>query len=492
MENAARACAVAIARRFPASRRPIVLCGAGNNGGDGLALARILADWNAGVRPAVVVRGDRERYSPESRENLELLLRAGAEVVFARGEKVLEALGASADLAIDALFGVGLSREIEGEALEALGWLAGSPLPSVAIDLPSGLHADTGAWLGPVLEPDLVVTLGLPKLGLALRPLASETLVGDLGIPWSCVEEARLRAWMWTPGAAARRLPRRPLEGHKGTFGHVFVIAGSLGKTGAACLAAEGALRAGAGLVTVAVPASQQPIVAAKLTEAMTQALPERGDGCLDAAAAGELVREAARRDALVIGPGLGLAEHTVQAVVAVLAAARVPAVVDADALSAFAGRPEALRGPGARVLTPHPGEFARLLDRTMDAVLADRVGSALALARASGAVVVHKGARSVIAAPDGEVRVNPTGGPGLASGGTGDVLAGVIGALLGAGVPAFDAAALGAWLHGDAGASLGNVGVLAGEVARAIPGAWRRLAAPESESGDDLLRRFP
>ncbi len=492
LENAARACAAAIRRRFPAARRPLVLCGGGNNGGDGLALARVLADWDAAVRPAVAVLGERERYSPEARENLDLLHRSGAEILFVRGEKELEALGASADLAVDALFGVGLSRAIDGSAAEALRWLARARLQSVAVDLPSGLSADTGAWLGPELAPDLVVTLGLPKLSLALRPLAAEIRVADLGIPWSCIEEASVRCWLWTAAAAARRLPPRPLTAHKGTFGHVLVVAGSLGKTGAACLAAEGALRAGAGLVTAAAPASQQPILAQKLTEAMTQALPERGDGCLDAAAVGELVASAAGRDALVVGPGLGTAPHTLRAVEALLAAARVPAVVDADGLAAFAGRPEGLRGPAPRVLTPHPGELARLLGRTTEAVLADRVGAARDLARASASVVVHKGARSVIATPAGDVRVNPTGGPGLATGGTGDVLAGVIGALLGSGLAPFDAAALGAYLHGAAVEPLGEVGVLAGDVARAIPDAWRRLATHETGDGDDLLRRFP
>lgn len=493
METAARACALGVRARWPQSRRPLVLCGGGNNGGDGLAAARILADWDARVRPIAAVLGSAERYSPEARENLELLARSGVQIVQARVERDVRPLLAEADLVVDALLGVGVSRPVEGLIGDLLALLADAAIPVVAVDLPSGTSSDTGAALGPEPRADLVVTLGLPKLGLALRPRAARVVVADIGLPWSSVEAARIRQALWTPSAAARRLPARPLEGHKGTFGHVLVVAGAVGTTGAACLAADGALHGGAGLVTVAIARAAQPVVAAKLTEAMTLPLDDRDTGALHPSALAALRAAVAARDVVVIGPGIGRAPGTVEVVRALLAETRAPAVVDADALNAFEGDADALRAPGPRVLTPHPGELARLLGRTTDAVQADRVGAARELARRSGAVVLLKGARSVIAQPDGEVRINPTGGPGLATGGTGDVLAGVAGALLAAGLAPFDAAALGAWLHGAAIGPLGDVGARAGDVARGLPDAWRALAARRDVlDGDDLGRPFP
>ncbi len=493
MENAARACALGVRQQWPGVRRPLVLCGGGNNGGDGLALARILADWDPRVRPSAAVLGSAERYSPEARENLELLARSGVQIVQLRAERDVRPLLAEADLVVDALLGVGVSRPVEGLVRELLALLVDCAVPVAAIDLPSGTSSDTGAALGPEPRTDLVLTLGLPKLGLALRPRAARTRVADIGLPWRCVEATSIRQTLWTPPAAARHLPARLLEGHKGTFGHVLVVAGAVGTTGAACLAADGALHAGAGLVTVAIARAAQPVVASKLTEAMTLPLDDAASGALHPAALESLRAAVATRDVLVIGPGVGRAPATVEVVRALLAATRAPAVVDADALNAFEGDAAGLRGPGARVLTPHPGELARLLGQSTEAVQADRVGAARELARRSGAVVLHKGARSVIAHPDGLVRINPTGGPGLATGGTGDVLAGVVGALLAAGLTPFDAAALGAWLHGAAVGPLGDVGVRAGDVARGIPDAWRALAARRDElDGDDLGRPFP
>ena len=493
MENAGRAVALAVRQQYSGARRPLVVCGAGNNGGDGFVIARVLRDWDDRIHPAVAVLGDRARYSPEARENLELLMSSGAEVIFPEGEKDLLTVVRSADLVIDALFGLGLSRPVEGFPAEVLRMLAGQAREVVAVDLPSGSSADTGAPMGVELPTSVVVTLGLPKLGLAVRPLAATVLVADIGLPWGAVEAVSVRQRVWTAQAARSRLPARPAGGHKGSFGHVLVVAGSEGKTGAACLAADGALRAGAGLVTVAAPRALHDSFEAKLKEAMSHPLEDAGSAALIPAAVEALLREAATRDALVVGPGLGRSPGTVEALERLLSSARTPAVVDADGLNAFGGRPEALRGPGPRMLTPHPGEMARLLSRETGEVQRDRVAAARELAARSGAVVVLKGARTVTAAPDGEVRVNPTGGPGLATGGTGDVLAGAAGALLAAGLSPFEAGALAAYLHGLAAEPLGSVGVLAGEVARELPAAWRRLAeTPEAAHERDLLRRFP
>ena len=476
MENAGRAVARAARSRFPASRRPLVVCGGGNNGGDGFVVARTLAA-DPGVRPMVVSLGDPARHSRESRDNLDQLTSAGHEVASTRDPAAIRALAARADLLIDAVFGVGLSRPIEGELRAVLETLAALPLPRVAVDVPSGISSDTGLPLGAECPADLVVTFGLPKLGLALRPLEAQILVAEIGFPRESLAAAGVCQWMLRPEGAAALLPARPLEGHKGRFGHVLVVGGGEGKAGAAALSAHGALRSGAGLVTVASPRSVYAILAIKLTEAMTLPLADEGRGVLLETALADLLREARARDVLVVGPGLGRDPSTERAVHGLLAQLERPAVVDADALNAFEGRAEALRGPAPRVLTPHPGEAARLLGSATSEVQADRAAAARELARRTHACVVLKGARSAIALPDGTLLVNPTGGPALAAGGSGDVLSGTIGALLAQGLDAFEAAALGTYLHGRAGEGA-RMGRLASEVADAIPAAWHALAA--------------
>ncbi len=492
METAGRGVALAVRRYFPASRAPLVVCGGGNNGGDGFVAARVLREWDDRVRPRVVALGDRRRYSPEASQNLELLESSSIEVTFLERGKELEGSLSGCDLAIDALFGVGLSRPVEGQHAELLEVLANAACSLVSVDLPSGISSDTGAPLGPELEPELIVTLGLPKLGLAVSPFAGEIVVADIGLPLAALDAVPIRQCVWTRTAARARLPRRPETAHKGSFGHLLIVAGSEGKTGAACLAAEGALRAGAGLVSVAAPRALSAVFAVKLTEAMSLPVDDAGSAAFVPASVEVLVREAAARQAIVVGPGVGRLPETVRAVRSLLAASQVPSVVDADGLNAFEAEPEALRSSGRRVLTPHPGEMARLLGRTARDVQADRVGAARELAERSGCSVILKGARSIIASASGELRINPTGGPVLATGGTGDVLAGVVGALLAAGLEAIDAAALGAWLHGAAAARLGRVGATAGDVAARLPDAWRDLQQTPEPDRDELLLRFP
>jgi NAD(P)H-hydrate epimerase len=496
MENAGRAVALAARRRFSASRRPLVVCGSGNNGGDGFVVARTLHDWDTAVRPRVACLGDPQRASEETRVNFELLLSSGAETVAVASGKEIETLLEGADMVIDAVFGVGLTRPVEGTLRDILEALEHAPLPVLALDVPSGISSDTGARLGAELTPDLIVTLGLPKLGLAVRRFAAETLVADIGLP--AAPGAEIRQHLLTPEAVCARLPARPAGGHKGSFGHVLVIAGSEGKTGAAALAASGALRAGAGLVTAAAPRRLNPILEVKLTAPMTLAVGGPEALAFEEDAVEDLLREAAARDAAVVGPGLGRAPATLRALERLLARLEAPAVVDADGLFPFAERPEALRGPGVRILTPHPGEMSRLLGRSSAAVQADRAGAARELAARSGAIAVLKGERTIVAAPDGALAINPTGGPTLASGGTGDVLAGMIAALLAQGLTPADAAVTGVYLHGLAADLLGGAGVghSADEVAERVPAAWARVReagarAAGAEDGADLLRRF-
>jgi len=489
MESAGRAVAEAIARRYPEKCRPLVACGSGNNGGDGYVIARVLASQGRGVVPRVLEPARLERQSPESKANRDLLAAAGIECLRAEGATEIRAALAGCDLIVDAVFGVGLDRPIEGTAALLLRELAGSRLPIVAVDLPSGMSSDTGLPLGFALEPELTVTLGLPKLGLGLAPSAGEVLVADIGLPSDSIERANVRAHMLTRAAARAFLPSRPLGGHKGTFGHALVVGGALGKTGAALLAAHGALRAGIGLVTLAAPRSLVPIFASQLAEAMCLVLEDSGSGELAAAHAPEIRREAEARDALVLGPGLGQSEGAAVLARELVTKVGVAAVVDADALNAFAGALDSLRASAPRILTPHPGEAARLLGSDTAAVQADRAGAARALASRSNAVVVLKGARTVVANPAGELSINLTGGPGLAAGGSGDVLAGVLGALLARGLTAWDAARLGVHLHGLAGDLGPAQGGLASELAARLPSAWQSLASEEAANEPGTLR---
>jgi NAD(P)H-hydrate epimerase len=332
------------------------------------------------------------------------------------------------------------------------------------------------------------LTLCRPKPCLVLEPAASHAgpwRVLDIGIPDEAVAAERSDLeWLDAEGASGL-VPVRPLDAHKGTMGHLLAVAGSRGKAGAAAILARAALRSGVGLVTVAAPRSVQPIVAGAAIEVMTEPLAETRTGTLGRAAAGVALRLLAARDALALGPGLGTEVGTRAAVVALLAGRKAPAVLDADGLNAFASNGRAgtrLRaGRHPLVLTPHPGEAARLLRATSGEIQSDRLGSARRLASDTGAIVVLKGRHTIVAREDGMASVNPTGNAGMATGGTGDALTGVIGALLARGLSGFDAARLGTYVHGAAGdlvaARLGEDGLIAGDLIDALPQAWSALA---------------
>lgn len=493
MARAGRAAFEAIRRRFASvwAGRVVLLCGPGNNGGDGFVVARHLVE-GGGRAVRVVLVGRRGQVKGDAAGALAELDRAAPGLLVEAPDEATFAAalaGGPPDLAVDALFGTGLGRPLSGAYAAAVGWLNGLDAPVVAIDLPSGVHAGTGAVLGTAVRARLTVTFGLAKLGLALHPgaeLAGTVEVLDIGHPAALLAAApgdRLLDPDELAPAVRRLLPRTP-AGHKGTYGHVLVVAGAQGTAGAAALAALGALRAGAGLVTVAAPASLRPALEAKLWEAMVRPLPEGPDGAVDASAVPLLLDLAAARDAVVLGPGL--TAHAGAAAVVRELTRRVPRpiIVDADGLNALGG-PEGLASlagaAGPRVLTPHPGEMGRLLGRTAREVEADRPGAARAAAAASGAVALLKGSRTLVARPDGGLAVNPTGNPAMASGGTGDVLSGVIGALLGQGLGAAEAAEVGAYIHGAAGdlgaAEVGPAGLLATDVALRVPRALAALA---------------
>ncbi|MBM3674664.1 MAG: NAD(P)H-hydrate dehydratase [Actinobacteria bacterium] len=444
MERAGRAVAREVRRVLGGTygRRVVVLCGEGNNGGDGLVAARVLRAWGARV------------------DVFEL----------AHGVEGLPRALTRADAVIDAMFGTGLRRPLTGNAASAAEAVAGSSVLVVAVDIPSGVDGGTGAVTGSAIEADRTVTFAAEKPGLLFEPgrsLAGVVTVADIGIDvgtpaLGVTEERDVRAW----------LPRRSPDAHKWSVGGLMVVGGHTGMTGAPMLASHAAMRAGAGIVWCSL-AGAAAAASAPGSEVITKALPVTPDGALDVGAAAVVLADLARFRALVLGPGLGRAESTARVVVDIATEAPVPLVLDADGCNALAGEVELLRGrPGPTVLTPHDGEYARLVGAPPGV---DRIAAARTLAGVAHAVVLLKGPTTVVAEPDGgRVACNPTGGPWLATAGTGDVLSGLVGAFLARSVGAFEAAAAAAWVHGRAADVAGHTGLVAGDLVAAIPTVLR------------------
>jgi ADP-dependent NAD(P)H-hydrate dehydratase / NAD(P)H-hydrate epimerase len=453
MERAGAAVVAAIVRRW--SRRPLaVLCGPGNNGGDGFVVARLLAEEGWPVRLALL--GDRSALKGDAAEHAA----RWAGPVEPLDGRVLEGVG----LVVDALFGAGLSRPLDGMPADLLAESARRRLPIVAVDVPSGVFGATGAAERAVAA-DLTVTFGRLKPGHLLQPgrdLCGEIALADIGLDSDGLAALGIRTWVNDPASWGADLPRPGSGAHKYTRGHALVL-GGWPMSGAGRLASRAASRIGAGLVTVAVPTAGLPVYAATLESQIVQALDDPAG--LDA------MLQDKRYSGLLIGPGAGVGAAT-QASVRQLLAAERPTVLDADALTAFADDPAALfaaiRAP--TVLTPHEGEFGRLFK-----VTGDKLSRARAAAAKSGAVLVLKGSDTVVAAPDGRAVINANAPPTLATGGAGDVLSGLILGLLTQGMPAFEAASAAVWLHGAAAASAG-AGLLASDLPDLIPGVLDRL----------------
>jgi NAD(P)H-hydrate epimerase len=489
MENAGRQVVAAVESLYSdlGERRVAVVCGKGNNGGDGFVVARTL--HQRGVDVSVFVVGRVAEVAGDARVNLEILGRLGLTVVEAGDEGAWElhfSEIAQHDLIIDAIFGTGLSVPLSGLFETVVKDLNGAGIPIVSIDLPSGMSADTCELIGDCVDAAVTVTLGAPKLPLILPPAeqqSGEVVIADIGIPMDVIESLDgPRISLLTRERMRALIQPRAVDAHKGDFGRVLIAAGSLGKTGAAVLAAQGALRSGAGLVTVACPRSCQPVIAAHAPEYMTEGLDETAGGTVHFSAAEAVL--AIDADVLAVGPGLGRGEGVATFVRELVEHSEVPLVLDADALNAFADEPAALTGREGRdlIITPHPGEMARLVGGTVEDVQADRLGIASEFAKAHRLYVVLKGHRSLVAAPDGRVFVNPTGCPGMATGGTGDVLTGMLAAWLGQLLDADAATSLAVYLHGAAGeladADSGEVSMTAVDLVEHIGDAILELTA--------------
>ncbi len=484
MENAGRGATRILMEHFPdLEQGPVALvCGGGNNGGDGFVIARYLHE--AGLQPEVFLLAAPDRIGGDARIYRDALDGMNIPVRLLREEGVSGEIlrrWQSASCIVDAIFGTGLARPVEGLYREAIEAIEATARPVFAVDLPSGICADTGRVLGVAVRAECTATFGVPKRGLYLYPgadHAGRVACVDIGIPERLLDEVGIQEEILDPFPLFHRLCRAS-DTHKGTYGHLFVLAGSVGRTGAACLCSESALRCGAGLVTLGTAAGLNPIMEQKLTEVMTVPLPDGKDGTLSAAGLESIKEFASSVGGLAVGPGMGVNEETERIVRSLWVDTDRPMVWDADALTLLARNPD-LRGRQAAqiVVTPHPGEMGRLLGKPAAWVQENRVEAARSFSEQWGVVTVLKGARTLTAAPDGRLRINLTGNPGMAAGGMGDVLTGMIGAFLVQGMEAYDAASFAVWIHGAAGdqaaQAYGPIGFLASEVMQSLPLVFR------------------
>jgi NAD(P)H-hydrate epimerase len=493
MENAGRQVVAAIEAAYESrlEGRVAVLCGRGNNGGDGFVVARTLIQ--RGIDTAVFVVGAVADVRGDARVNLDILGRLGVTVVEVGDEQTWElhfSEIAQCSLIVDAIFGTGLKSPLAGMMETVVADVNASGIPIVSVDLPSGLSSDTPHVIGDCIDASLTVTLAAPKLPLVLPPgeaHAGDVVIADIGIPIDVLEGLDgPHVELLTPEQVRDLVEPRAPDSHKGDFGRVTIVAGSRGKTGAAHLAAMGALRSGAGLVTVATPSSCLPIVASMAPELMTEPLSETRGGVVAPGGVDKLLE--LRHDVIACGPGLGREREVAEFVRSLVERSTAPLVLDADAITVMADDPGGLVGREERdvIITPHPGEMARLIGASVEDVQASRIQVATEFASTHHLYVVLKGHRTIIATPEGHVFINPTGNAGMATGGTGDVLTGMIAAWLAQLLDAEAACRLAVFLHGAAGdlaeAVEGQVGLIATDLLAQLGPALNRLTGRVKE----------
>jgi NAD(P)H-hydrate epimerase len=477
MERAGIAVAEKIKEMFEPGKL-IVLAGAGNNGGDGIVIGRELHNSGWNVRVFLLLKED--KLSPDCLAQYRAAKQIGVPIDF---RTKIDMADLHAAVVVDALFGTGLSKDIKGALAQTIDLINASNAPVISVDIPSGVSSDDGKVMGTAVKARATVTFGAPKRGHFLHPgaeYAGELFVENIGFPEQFFDDISCN--LLDKDEMQSILPPRPRYSHKGDYGHVLVVAGSKGKTGAAFMCAKACLMSGAGLVTIGVPEGLMDVFQSRVTEEMCLPLPDRGDGTLSSKAAdvitGFLENGA---DVLTIGPGIGVSDDTKAVINGIVKNVSSPMVFDADALNCMGSAAGGLKKTqGPLVLTPHPGEFARLSRQKIDEIEGDRIEAALSYAQEASVTLVLKGVPTVVADSDGRSFINPTGNPSMAKAGSGDVLTGIIASFMGQGLTAVDASSLGVYIHGMAGdlaaSEFGLQSVLASDIIGAIPAAFGSL----------------
>ncbi len=515
MERAGVAVAKKVKELFD-RKKTIVLAGGGNNGGDGLVAARELfnSQWN--VKVLLLIKED--RLSPDCLSQLRIAKQMGVPVEFRTEIAEKEVHGA---VVVDAMLGTGLNKAVEGAMAKVIAFLNNSGSPVISVDIPSGISSDSGQVMGVAVRAGYTVTFGLPKRGHLLYPGAEYTgklFVENIGFPEDLLASDDLKVELVEKTAVAHLVPERPGYSHKGDYGHVLIVAGSRGKTGAAFMAAKACLRAGAGLVTIGIPESLMDVFQCRVTEEMTLPLPDRGDGILSSKAAQTILDFLAEKaDVLCIGPGISVTDETQKLMIEIIKSSRVPLIVDADGINSLCETRG--KGQGVRdllkkalapiILTPHPGEMARLLPphppltkggqgggevRSQKSEVSglrtkieqDRITTALSFSIKTGTYLILKGVPTIVAEPEGRAFINSTGNPGMATAGSGDVLAGVVSSFLAQGLNPLKAALLGMYIHGYAGdiaaQEKGMHSLIASDIIDYLPAAFKELMDGNSD----------
>jgi len=490
MENAGRAVSTVILSQYPEAEKISVFCGGGNNGGDGFVIARHLI--SAGKEVTTYLLQNKNDYKGDAKTNLEALRKISKDV-----KKISSNFSnyKKSDLIVDSIFGTGINDEVKGTVKKIIGEINSLRTPKISVDLPSGLDSDSGVPLGIAVKADSTVTFIVLKLGITIYPgieYTGKLFIADITTPKRL--EDKISCELITFGKCKNIIKNRPADTHKGTYGHTLVIAGSSGKTGAAFLCAHSAVRSGSGLVTIGAPKSVIKSIEEKIVEPMSEGLNDNGKGYFTEESLPDAVHNLKSKTSLAIGPGISTNRNTEKFVLGLLRKSRIPVVADADAINIIARNKNILKKLKAPViLTPHPGEMARLAGTNTKDIQKNRIEYAGNFAVSYKCYVVLKGARSVIATPNGHIYINPTGNPGMSSGGMGDVLTGVIAGLLAQNYTAVEACILGTFIHGLSGdmasEKIGKSGITATDIANGIPSAIQGIHLTEIEPFFEIVR---
>jgi hydroxyethylthiazole kinase-like uncharacterized protein yjeF len=487
MENAGLQIFRKLRERFPeiSKEKIVIVAGKGNNGGDGFVVARHL--YNHGANPEVMLLASKTEVKGDAAVNLKIAENIGIkinEICSLKDWSLQKGKIFLSTVLVDSIFGTGLTKPAQGLYVKVIEHINKSKAYKIAVDIPSGLSSDTYQIIGPCVKADLTVTLAAPKVAHVFPPAeeyVGELVVADISVPSFLFDDENLKLELVEKKTVLPYFKRRKKDTHKGTYGHLFIVSGSLGKTGAAVMAGKAALKMGAGLVTVGTPESCLPIVARSMAELMTEPLPETAERTLSHQALRKVLSLLKGKDAIMIGPGISTHKSTAELVLSLIPQINVPAVVDADALNILASKPEIIKSlHQPAVLTPHPGEFARLLNLSTQEVLERKLDLVPQFAKEYGVYLVLKAYRTLTATPEGRVFINPTGNPGMATAGSGDVLSGMIASMIVQEKNLLEAVLAAVYVHGlsaDIGAEkLGEKALTAGDIIRYLPSGIKLL----------------